>query len=59
VYHDFSADSGGADWGTEIDAQVLHTAPWKQKFALKYADYRSADRASDTTKIWVWTQWGF
>ena len=59
IYHDFSADTGGFDWGTEIDAAVIWTAPWKQQFALKYADYSAKDHATDTTKLWVWTSWGF
>jgi hypothetical protein len=59
VYHDFSADSGGASYGTELDASIVFNTPWKQQFAFKYADY-SADRFSvDTTKFWFWTSWGF
>ncbi len=59
VYHDFSADSGGADWGSEFDARVVWTAPWKQKFAIEAAFYDADDWATDTDKIWIWTQWGF
>jgi hypothetical protein len=59
VYHDFSSDSGGFDWGTEFDAAVVYTAPWKQKFSIKYADYDAKDHATDTRKLWIWTSWGF
>jgi len=59
IYHDFSADAGGASWGTELDAEVVYTAPWKQKIALKYARYDADEWAWDTDKIWVWTSWGF
>ena len=59
IYHDFSADPGGAGWGTELDAAVIYTAPWKQQFAVKYAGYSAKDHATDTTKLWVWTSWGF
>jgi len=59
MYHDFSADSGGFDWGTEIDAAVVYTAPWKQKFSIKYSDYNAKDHATDTKKLWLWTSWGF
>jgi hypothetical protein len=59
IYHDFSADTGGASWGTELDAAVIYTTPWKQQFALKYADYSAKDHATDTTKLWIWTSWGF
>jgi len=59
MYHDFSADTGGFDWGTEIDAAVIWTAPWKQKISLKYADYNAKEHATDTRKLWIWTSWGF
>lgn len=59
IYHDFSADTGGGDWGTEVDAAVIYKTPWKQEFALKFADYSADDFATDTTKLWVWTSWGF
>ncbi len=59
VYHDFSANTGGASWGSEFDAHVVYTAPWKQKFALKLAQYSADEWATDTDKIWLWTSWGF
>ena len=59
VYHDFSADTGGYNWGSEIDAAVIYTAPWKQQFAIKYAGYSATDHATDTDKLWIWTSWGF
>ncbi len=59
VYHDFSADNGGASWGTELDAQILYTAPWKQKIALTAALFEADRWTSDTTKVWLWTSWGF
>ena len=59
IYHDFSADSGGASWAQEFDAQVLYTTSWKQKIALKYARYQADDWAWDTDKLWIWTSWGF
>ncbi len=59
IYHDFSADTGGGDWGTELDAAVTYTAPWKQQFSFKFAGYDARDFATDTTKFWVWTSWGF
>jgi hypothetical protein len=59
VYHDFSADSGGASWGTELDASVVYTTSWKQQFAFKFALYSADDWSTDTDKIWLWTRWGF
>jgi hypothetical protein len=59
VYHDYSADTGGGDWGTELDAEVAYTTPWKQMLALKYAGYDADEHATDTTKLWFYTTWGF
>jgi len=59
IYHDFSADTRGAKWGTELDAAVIYNAPWKQQFAFKFAAYDAKDHATDTTKFWLWTSWGF
>ena len=39
IYHDFGADSTGSNYGTELDARLEYTAPWKQVFAIKAADY--------------------
>jgi hypothetical protein len=59
IYHDFSADSGGASWGTELDAQIVYTTAWKQTVALKYARYDADQWALDTKKLWIFTSWGF
>lgn len=59
IYHDFSANTGGASWGTELDAQVLYTAPWKQKIALTAALFDADRWSSNTTKVWIWTSWVF
>jgi hypothetical protein len=59
VYHDFSADSGGASWGTELDGSVVYTAPRKQQFAFEFGLYDADDWSVDTDKLWLWTRWGF
>lgn len=59
VVHDYSADTGGASWGSEIDLLVVYTAPWKQSFAAKAALYDADDWATDTDKLWLYTEWGF
>ena len=59
VYHDFRADTGGADYGTETDAVVSWRAPWDQTFAFKAAAYDADTFSSDVSKLWVWTAWGF
>jgi hypothetical protein len=59
AYHDFAADTGGADYGGELDASVVFTTPWKQKLALEVALYDADAFGTDTDKLFVWTQWGF
>lgn len=52
VYHDFSADVGGADYGSEIN--LAASAKWKSiGITLKYADYSADDFATDTSKLWI------
>jgi len=53
VYHDFSADFGGADYGTELDLLVAHKFGKNYNWLLKYADYSSDGFATDTSKIWA------
>jgi hypothetical protein len=64
VYHDFAADSGGFDYGSEIDA--LATKTWgKVDFMLKFADYRAdvappaplPPYALDTRIVWFMMEW--
>lgn len=57
VYHDFSSDSEDLDYGTELDAVVQWSSPWKQVFAAKAALYDADEHAFDTTKYWVYTSW--
>ncbi len=51
-YHDFSADYGGADLGSEFD--VVATYPIRKGLSvqLKYASYDADSHASDTDKLW-------
>ncbi len=58
-YHDFDADTGGSDYGTEFDFQTLYTAPWGQLFGFKGAFYSADSFAADTDKLWLWMQYRF
>lgn len=51
-YHDFTADFGGADLGSELD--IVATYPIKKNMSvqLKYASYNSDSHATDTNKMW-------
>ena len=59
AYHDFSSENTSADWGSEIDAQLMYTTSWKQSFALKFADYDADAHSVDATKIMLFTTFGF
>ena len=59
VYHDFSADSGGAALGTELDLVVLKKLSDNAQVGLKYADYSADTFSVDTTKMWLWGQLKF
>lgn len=54
LYHDFSAQSGSGDYGTEIDASI--SRKFKQRFGIlfKAAFFNSDSLAyGDTNKFWV------
>ena len=53
VYHDFSAESGGADYGTEWDLLVKKQFNKHYGVLFKYANYDSDGFATDTQKFWV------
>ncbi len=59
IYHDFSANTGSASYGEEIDLLATYTTSWKQSFGVKAALYSADTHASDTDKIWGWTAWKF
>jgi hypothetical protein len=54
VWHDFQSDSGGLDYGSELDASVVWAASSKVSVGLKLADYQADDFSVDTTKAWLW-----
>lgn len=55
VFHDFSADEGGADYGTELDLVASRKIGKLSTAALKYARYSADTFATDTDKVWF--QW--
>ncbi len=55
VYHDFSANSGSRDYGTELDLQLTYKADWGQTFGIKAAFYDADTHAFDSDKVWFWT----
>ncbi len=61
VYHDFSSDTGGVDFGTEIDFLLSKKFSPVYSGGLKFASF-SSDSAPvyvDTDKIWLYFQANF
>lgn len=60
VYHDFSAESGGGDYGSEIDLSAGRSFGERYKLLLKLAMFNADSAAfTDTTKAWVMLGAGF
>lgn len=64
-WHQFSADEGGADYGSELDLQVTRPVIEALTLGLKYAAY-DADEfpavegvAFDTAKFWAFAEYQF
>ncbi len=53
VWHDFSADATGVQYGSELDVLVAGTVVKRLEVLLKYADYRADEGFTDTRKFWV------
>lgn len=53
VYHDFSANEGGADYGTELDLLVAKKFNKTFTGLIKYADYSADTFSKDTSKLWL------
>jgi len=54
AYHDFSAQSGGSDYGSEVDLSCSYPVSDKLMAGLKYANYMEDGFSDDTQKVWVW-----
>lgn len=53
IYHNFTSDIGGIDYGSEIDWVIGKKLTKHVSFTLKGAHYNADTHASDTTKIWA------
>lgn len=54
IYHDFSADSGGGDYGSEIDLAASRSLGDRYSVLLKFAAFDAGDAPFvDTTKFWL------
>lgn len=54
IYHDFKADVGGADYGSEIDVLVAKKLSKTYSVGIKYGSYDADTRGVDTDKLWIW-----
>lgn len=59
VYHDFQADFGDADYGSEINLLVAKKVSKRLKFTLKYADYSADQFAVDTQRLFLQADYSF
>ncbi|MAE29008.1 MAG: alginate export family protein [Planctomycetota bacterium] len=61
VYHEFSSDTGGTDYGTELDFVATYPVAKNVTAGLKYADFTADDAGgySDVTKTWLWLGYSF
>jgi len=53
VWHDFSAEATGLDYGTELDLSVSWKFAGRFDVLIKYADYSADGLFTDTTKFWL------
>jgi Alginate export len=53
VWHDFSAEATGLDYGTEIDLSISRKFANRYEVLVKYADYNADDLFTDTAKFWL------
>jgi hypothetical protein len=56
VYHDFAADTGGMDYGSELGLVASRSFRKMYTVALKYASFDSDGYSVDTDKLWVTLQ---
>ncbi|MBI2383383.1 MAG: alginate export family protein [Gammaproteobacteria bacterium] len=57
--HRFDADTGSADYGKELDAQLTWAFLDTLSVGAKYANYDAKDFSFDTTKTWAWVEYRF
>lgn len=59
VYHDYSADTGGADYGSEWNLLAAKKFGKNYTVGTKYASYDADSFATDTDKFWLWGEVSF
>lgn len=59
MYHEFGADDGGADLGSELDLLVAKKVGKTTSVGIKSAMYSKGDTGADTDKLWIWAETKF
>ena len=59
VYHDFEADHGNLDFGSELDLDAVFPVCENMAIGARYANYMAKDNSTafnltDTNKFWFW-----
>jgi hypothetical protein len=58
-YHDFAATRGGADYGTEFDADLNATVLGRVTAGVRFARYNAKSFDSDTKKMWLYLEFQY
>lgn len=53
IYHDFQADEGGSDYGTEFDMMLTKKIGSHYTLQAAYANYMADEYKADTQKFWL------
>jgi len=53
IYHDFQADEGGSDYGTEFDTMLTKKFGNHYTLQAAYANYKADEYKTDTQKFWL------
>ena len=57
AFHTFSADEGGADYGSEIGVSVVRPLSDTLGLTFKWARYSAEEHATDISKVWLMLSW--
>ena len=57
AFHDFNADHGSADYGSEVGVSVVRQVTDSLGLHFKLARYSADTLATDTTKVWLVFDW--
>jgi len=58
-YHDFAATRGGANYGTEFDADFNVSVLGRATAGVRFAYYNAKSFDADTTKLWLYVEFQY